>query len=102
MSTFLVGLVVAAATVIVLRVALSDPDQPATIRRTPSRARPRRPPATRRHRATRGHPPAARAWVRVRSGLALVILVTFVGVLMALTTGAGLALAARALRQAVG
>jgi hypothetical protein len=38
----------------------------------------------------------------VRSGLALVILVTFVGVLMALTTGAGLALAARALRQAVG
>jgi len=34
--------------------------------------------------------------------LALVVLVTVVGVLMAVTTGAGLALAARALRHAVG
>jgi len=34
--------------------------------------------------------------------MALLVLVTFVGVLMAVTMGTGLALAARALRQAVG
>lgn len=39
---------------------------------------------------------------RLRSGLALVVMVAFTGVLVALTVGAGLALAARALRNAVG
>lgn len=40
--------------------------------------------------------------LRVRSGLALVILVAFTGVLLAVMIGAGLALAAQALRHAVG
>ncbi len=157
MSTFLIGLVVVAATVFVIRVALSDPDQPATIRRPTDRDRvprlhrprpaqkpaarpgpapapdvpltaeatltvplppatlPEEPPvraATRpeqrpvrrsaQHRPRKPRREPARAWVRLRSGLALVVLVTFVGVVMAVTMGTGLALAARALQHAVG
>ncbi|MDQ6797402.1 MAG: hypothetical protein M3011_05150 [Actinomycetota bacterium] len=147
MSTFLIGLVVVAATVVVVLVALSDPDQPATIRRPTDRDRPRRrhrpPPApqpdarldpalapdapltadapltvplrpraptdrrparpgTQRKRRSQPRREPAQAWVRLRSGLALLVLVTFVGVVMALTMGTGLALFARALRHAVG
>ena len=45
---------------------------------------------------------ASGPWLRLRSALSLVILVTFVGVLLALAVGGALTLAARALRQAVG
>ncbi|MFN2609069.1 MAG: hypothetical protein ABR511_14450 [Acidimicrobiales bacterium] len=166
MSTFLVCVVVvAAATVLVVRIALSDPDQPATpgwrTRRGPERVDGRPPLAaasadqpvaevprgdtgipvdvgvgdheggvpddgeafrpglgpgdgSRRPRpvptARRRRPPARRraprmgagVWVRVRSALALVVLVAFVGGLVAMAVGMGLALAARALRHAVG
>lgn len=140
MFTFLVCLGVIAATIaVVLRVALSGPDQPATIRREPSRARPSRkdeagkaaePSRKRRAVDTRptstapigtpvraapgrtlpGAPvlalsdsdtmrlrvlPAAPTtiWVRIRSGVALVVLVAVLGALLALAV-AGLLLGA--------
>ena len=95
MSTFLVCLGVVAVAIGVARVALSDPDQPATLRRDTGSAKTSR-PAARRAR------PLSGAWVRLRSGLALVILVVFVGVVVAAMIGAGLALAARALTDAIG
>jgi hypothetical protein len=134
-STFLVSLgAVAAATVLVIWIALGDPDQPATIRRDTDRARARRSRREPTHDATapaeRGDRPAAQAAAappvvapdrgvpdrgvpvprarrrgalrRLRSALALMVLVAFTGVLVALVIGAGLAVAARALRHAVG
>jgi hypothetical protein len=134
-STFLVSLgAVAAATVLVIWIALGDPDQPATIRRDTDRARARRSRREPTHDATapaeRGDRPAAQAAPappavapdrgvpdrgvpvprarrrgalrRLRSALALMVLVAFTGVLVALVIGAGLAVAARALRHAVG
>jgi len=92
---FLVFLGVVAVAIGVLRVALSDPDQPATVHRDTGGGRVPR-PAGRRVRRASG------AWVRVRSGVALMILVVFVGVAVAAMVGAGLALAARALTDAIG
>lgn len=63
------------------------------------------PPPDRRWRSLPGRDRRARTagpWLRLRSALSLVILVTFVGVLLALAVGGALTLAARALRQAVG
>ena len=134
-STFLVSLAVVGVAVWVLRIALGDPDQPATERpptrrgwrrsdptggpddagpTTPSEeaesvaaspgsaeAPPARPGRARRQREWR-RTRAAGAWLRLRSALTLVILVTFVGVLLAVAVGGALTLAARALREAVG
>jgi hypothetical protein len=44
----------------------------------------------------------ARGWLRLRSGMALVVLVAFVGLVLAALVGASLALAAQALSRAVG
>ena len=98
-STFLVTFgVVAAAVVCVVAIVLGDPDQPATVRGSRRRASPSP------DRRARPHPRRQRAgaWLRLRSGLALVVLVAFVGILFAAVVGTSLALAARALRQAVG
>lgn len=95
MSTFLVSLGVVAVAMGVLRIALSDPDQPATVRRDTGGARPVR-AARQRTRRLGG------AWLRLRSGLALVVLVVFVGVVVAAMIGVGLALAVRALTDAIG
>jgi len=127
-STFLVSFGVVAATIAaVVYVVLNGPDQPATIRRQPSRAKERRTQrdARRAERAARARakaapappPPAARPpvtiaggtafalpdsdvmrlrvlparrttlWVRVRSGVALVVLVAVLGALLALAIG---------------
>lgn len=117
MSTFLVSFgVVTAAIVAVVHVVLNNPDQPATIRRQPSRAKPRR--RVKPQVAATGmmaapappRPPVAmpvatafagpdsdimrlRAlparsnsmWVRIRSGVALVVLVAILGALLALS-----------------
>ena len=128
MSTFLVSFGVVAATIAaVVYVVLNGPDQPATIRKQPSRtkgrrqkrkeARPPRPDpqvvtaAPAPPRAPVGIPtgstlalpdsdilrlrvlPARRTtlWVRIRSSVALVMLVAILGALLALTIG-GLAL----------
>jgi hypothetical protein len=162
-STFLVSLGVVAATIAaVLYVALSGPDQPATIRRQPSRARKprRRPvPAPVAHPDAAGPPAAqppvapqlpaaasapaspspsaaaARApaqqagitsgptlalpdsdpmrlrvlpaapttlWVRIRSGVALVVLVAVLGALLALVVGGILVGVAFLIRSATG
>jgi hypothetical protein len=122
-STFLVSFgVVAAAIVAVVYVVLNGPDQPATIRRQPSRAKERRSrpapaPASEASvapmappRAPVGMPVAATAafagpdsdvmrlrvlparrttlWVRIRSGVALVVLVAILGALLALAVAA--------------
>lgn len=122
-STFLVSFgVVSAAIVAVVYVVLNGPDQPATIRRQPSRAKDK---SARRARAPAPQPQAVAAprpampsvglpvaatpvfagadsdvmrlrvlparrttlWVRVRSGVALVILVAVLGALLALAIG---------------
>lgn len=119
MSTFLVSLGVVAAAICVLRIALSDPDQPATLARPTGRAGPRRHPARTRERAPRpagraravgpaaasaGAAPAPLAvalWGRIRSAMALAIIATFTGVVLAATIGTGLALAVRAFTRAV-
>jgi hypothetical protein len=114
-STFLVTLGVGLAAILVVGIALSDPDQPPTIRRPAGRGRASGTiPAPAPIPAPVAIPPAAPvaapsrarrrmgALARLRSGLALVILVTFVGVLLALLVGTALALGARALRHAVG
>lgn len=119
MSTLLSLAVVAVAIVGVLRIALKDPDQPATMR-----AR------TRRHSsepaagvsmsaqrvavggmtvpegtAATARPPTGggggSVWARVRSGIALVVLVAVVGAMLALAVGAVLVGGALALRSAV-
>jgi len=109
-STFLLSLGVIAATIgVVLRVALSDSDQPATIRRQPSRTRAPRlsPPTVSAHAPAvptgtvkvSGSPalsmpdaemrlrmlPASptTVWVRIRSAGALVVLVAVLGALLA-------------------
>lgn len=122
--------VVVAAIVAVVYVVLNGPDQPATIRRQPSRDKPRRsrrarqpapaPAAAVTSRAPVGMPvaaapafagpdsdimrlrvlPARRTtlWVRIRSGVALVILVAILGALLALAVSAlalGIALVIR-------
>jgi hypothetical protein len=129
-STFLVSLGVVAATIAaVVHVVLSGPDQPATIRRQPSRAKERRrrrveaqavqaaaraaapPPAAAPAPMMAPGPalvpggpalalpdsdimrlrllPARRTtlWVRIRSGVALVVLVAVLGALLAITIG---------------
>ncbi len=124
-STFLVSFGVVAATIAaVVYVVLNGPDQPATIRRQPPAAKPRRArrvdPGSRRgaHAAPsgsavpQGRPtvaipatpalalpdsdimrlrvlPARRTtlWVRIRSGVALVVLVAVLGALLALAVG---------------
>lgn len=119
MSTVLVSLGVVAAAICVLRIALSDPDQPATIPRPTGRAVPRRHPARVREGAPTTTEPATRAGpggrsfrtalasvavalsTRARSAMALVILVTFTGVTLAALVGTGLALAVRAFTRAV-
>ena len=128
MSTFLVSFGVVAATIAaVVYVVLNGPDQPATIRRQPSRAKGRRQKRN-EARASRPDPPVVAAapapprapvgiptspalalpdsdvmrlrvlparrttlWVRIRSSVALVMLVAILGGLLALTVG-GLAL----------
>ena len=118
MSTFLVSLGVVAAAICVLRIALSDPDQPATIARPRDRAGPRRHPARTRERAPRSPAPVERVparsalrtaspsaalsiWTRARSAMVLLILVTFTGVVLAALVGTGLSLAVRAFTRAV-
>lgn len=125
MSTFLVSFGVVAATIAaVVYVVLNGPDQPATIRRQPNRAKERRQrratAAASRNRAEAAvvapvapRPqvgistgpafalpdsdvmrlrvlPARRTtlWVRVRSSVALVVLVAVLGALLALAIGA--------------
>ncbi len=119
MSTLVTLAVVAAAIVGVVRIALNDPDQPATVRR-PTRSRKPGPAAgvamsaqpasvravTVAERALGGafRPPARAGesvWIRVRSGIALVVLVTVVGAMLALAVGAVLIGGALALRNAV-
>jgi hypothetical protein len=141
-STFLVSLGVVAATIAaVVYVVLNGPDQPATIRRQPSRAKERRKDrAAQRASSTRTAPavpaqapaPAARPavgipagptlalsdsdimrlrvlpatrttlWVRVRSGVALVVLVAVLGALLALAIGGVLLGIALLVRSATG
>ena len=123
MSTFLVSFGVVAATIAaVVYVVLNGPDQPATIRRQPPDAKPRRarragargrraappplppPPSTRPAVAIPATPalalpdsdimrlrvlPARKTtvWVRIRSSVALVVLVAVLGALLALAVG---------------
>jgi hypothetical protein len=118
-STLLSLAVVLVAIVGVLRIALKDPDQPATMRRpTRSRSPGRAPRAamsprpaevraiTVPERAVAGtrRPPPSRlrsAGRRLRSGIALMLLVAVVGVMLALAVGAVLVGGALALRSAV-
>ncbi len=137
-STFLVSFGVVAATIAgVVYVVINAPDQPATIRRQPSAAKPRRKERTaaaaaeRKRTALTGSGssrpavampatpalalpdsdimrlrvlPAARTtlWVRIRSGVALVVLVGVLGALLALAVG-GLVLGfALVIRSATG
>lgn len=139
MSTFLVSFGVVAATIAaVVYVVLNGPDQPATIRRQPNRAKERR-----ERRATavasRSRPEAAvvtpvaprppvgvptgpafalpdsdimrlrvlparrtTLWVRVRSSVALVVLVAVLGALLALAIGALMLGTALLVRSATG
>ena len=118
-STVLVSLGVVAAAICVLLIALSDPDQPATLARPIRRAGPRRHPARTpdpppreagpatlslpaRARPRTRPPSLARAlWTRARSAMALLVLVTFTGVVLAALVGTGLAVAVRAFTRAV-
>jgi hypothetical protein len=75
-----------------------------TLPETPVREVPvpaRRPVQERRRPAQERRRPA-RGWLRLRSGIALVVLVAFVGLVLAALVGASLALAAQALSRAVG
>jgi len=138
-STFLVSFGVVAATIAaVVYVVLNGPDQPATIRRQPSRAKDRRsaraaearakadaaaaatpPPPSRPPVAMPGSPavalsdsdmmrlrvlPARRTtlWVRIRSGVALVVLVAVLGALVALAIGGVMIGIALLVRSATG
>ena len=119
MSTVLVSLGVVAAAICVLMIALSDPDQPATLARPIRRAGPRRHPARTPEPAppeaepvaaepatrtpSRPRPPslARSLWRRARSAMALFVVVTFTGVVLAALVGTGLAVAVRAFTRAV-
>jgi hypothetical protein len=115
-STFLVSFgVVAAAIVAVVYVVINGPDQPATIRRQSSREKPRRERRARAPAPAASRPPVAMPvaaspafagpdsdimrlrvlparrttlWVRIRSGVVLVVLVAILGALLALAVGA--------------
>jgi len=135
-STFLVSFGVVAATIAaVVYVVLNGPDQPATIRRQPSRAKERRSHRAAK-RAARPKPapapvpapapaavpaepgvalpdsdvmrlrvmPARRTtlWVRIRSSVALVMLVAILGALVALVIGGLLLGVALLVRSATG
>jgi ABC-type dipeptide/oligopeptide/nickel transport system permease subunit len=119
-STLLTLAVVAVAILGVLRIALSEPDQPATVRRrnrsrdphpAPGAAMSAQPAPVRsvavRERAVAAAPRRAgtgggtSVWTRVRSGIALVVLVAVVGAMLALAVGAVLVGGALALRSAV-
>ena len=139
MSTFLVSFGVVAATIAaVVYVVLNGPDQPATIRRQPPDARPRRARKAeirRRGGAQEGTSAAAEpprhgvaipatsalalpdsdimrlrvlparrttAWVRIRSSVALVVLVAVLGALLALAVGGVVLGFALLLRSATG
>ena len=139
MSTFLVSFGVVAATIaVVLHVVLNNPDQPATIRRQPSRgkagrrrrsasgagakpaaATPPPPPSPRPATGITASPalalpdsdvmrlrvlPAANTtlWVRIRSGVALVVLVAVLGALLALAVGGLILGIALLIRSATG
>ena len=147
MSTFLVSFGVVAATIAaVVYVVLTGPDQPATIRKQPPRAKPAR---TRRSRKRSAGPPVGgkarpasdmttvsttppmapvtmsatpafalpdsdimrlrvlpanrtTLWVRIRSGVALVVLVAVLGALLALAVGGLVLGAALLIRSATG
>ena len=119
MSTVLISLGVVAAAICVLLIALSDPDQPATLHRPTGRAGPRRHPTRApeqpplepepvgvalppRRAVPTASPSLVRAvWTRARSAMALLVLVTFTGVLLAALVGTGLAVAVRAFTRAV-
>ena len=123
MITFLLTVaVVAGAIAVAVRTAVGDPDQPATLRPQPRRARPpRRPPrqapiavpAT----LTVAEPPelvggfsdqwipiptGLSMWVRVRSGFVLTMLLTVLGALLAVSVAALVLLIALGVRNAVG
>jgi hypothetical protein len=126
-STVLVSLGVVAAAICVVLIALSDPDQPATPARPIRRAGPRRHPArapepapvetepaapslrsgtqpappVRAPTRTVRHPLARALWTRTRSAMALLVLVTFTGVVLAALVGTGLAMAVRVFTRAV-
>ncbi|MGI8809914.1 MAG: hypothetical protein ACR2KK_19140 [Acidimicrobiales bacterium] len=139
MSTFLVSFGVVAATIaVVVYVVLNGPDQPATIRKQPSRAQerrdrraaklaarptpeaavaaspPPRPPVGISTSPTLALPdsdvmrlrvlPARRTtlWVRIRSSVALVMLVGVLGALLALAIGGLLLGIALLVRSATG
>jgi hypothetical protein len=115
-STFLVSFgVVAAAIVAVVYVVMNGPDQPATIRRQSSRDKPRRERRVPAPAPATSRPPVAvpvaaspafagpdsdvmrlrvlparrtTLWVRIRSGVVLVVLVAILGALLALAVGA--------------
>ncbi|HYX44667.1 MAG TPA: hypothetical protein VE760_06450 [Acidimicrobiales bacterium] len=118
MSTVLVSLGVVAAAIWVVLIALSDPDQPATLARPIGRAARRREPVPTPEPAAVHTEPApsrpalmrsrtlpaslARAlWARARAAMALLVLVTFTGVVLAALVGTGLAVAVRAFTRAV-
>ena len=141
MSTFLVSFGVVAATIAaVVYVVLNGPDQPATIRRQPPRAKPARSRRSEKRAAAAAAPevatgstaPPARSpvsmsptpalalpdsdimrlrvlpashttlWVRIRSGVALVVLVAILGALLALAIGGLVLGAALLIRSATG
>jgi hypothetical protein len=129
--TLVVSLVVVAASVAaVLRLALAEPGQPATDRRATHRARKEargepygarrllasRSEAKRRRKEPRARPPTRTgamsaaaaidldrvgAFQRIRSGVALLLLLAFVGTLLAAVIGTLLFMAGLALRNAV-
>lgn len=127
MSTFLVSFCVVSATIAgVLYVVLNGPDQPATIGRQPPRQKPRR---RRRARTPAQQPTAGMAipatpalalsdsdvmrlrvlpaahttlWVRIRSGVALVVLVAVLGALLALAIAGVILGIALLIRSATG
>ena len=134
MSTFLVSFGVVAATIAaVVYVVLNGPDQPATIRRQPPDAKPRRArraearsrqastpsPSPRPAVAIPATPalalpdsdvmrlrvlPARRTtvWVRIRSSVALVVMVAVLGALLALAVGGMVLGIALLIRSATG
>ena len=119
MITFLLTVaVVAGAIAVAVRTAVRDPDQPATLRGEPRRARrPRREPVPAPTPVTvTEHPelvggfsdqwipvPAGLSmWVRVRSGFVLTMLLAVLGALVAVSVSGLVVLIALAVRNAVG
>jgi hypothetical protein len=115
--TLIVSLVVVAAAVAaVVRMALADPGQPATVKGVSRRARPLHAARSRRRRTKPHTPPVPVRPVpvvavvdldrvgplrRIRSGVALLLLLAFVGTLLAAALGTLLFMAGLALRNAV-